>query len=130
MAGVVSTLVLKLWLRVIYAAVPATYATLSAGLLAVGTAKINATSSGEIMVTAGNGHSITFSSGESEFTPGNFASGISKLLDDYDSARADLVSSGVTTPTDAQIYAEMMARLVPVRELTKDFSQMNWRSGG
>ncbi len=43
------------------------------------------------------------------------------LLDLYADARADLVLVPITSPTDAQIYAEMMHRLNPATAATCSF---------
>jgi hypothetical protein len=47
---------------------------------------------------------------------------ISELLDLFDECEAALISADIATPTDAQIFAEMKSRLVPVTEATTDWS--------
>lgn len=118
----VETSILKLWLFRIYGQTPATYATLVLSLTAAANASIDAVKGGTLSNVSGNGHSIAWVTGGSSPDASDFAEGISRLIDLYDSSRADLVTSGVASPTDAQIYAEMKYRLVPVREITKDFS--------
>jgi hypothetical protein len=47
------------------------------------------------------------------------------LLSDYDTAKANLVASGIPTPTDAQIYAEMLANvLIATSSYGGDFTQL------
>lgn len=118
----VETPLLKLWLFRIYGQTPATYATLVLSLTAAANAALDAVKGGTLSNVSGNGHSIAWATGGSSADASDFAEGISRLLELYDSSRADLVTSGVASPTDAQIYAEMKDRLVPVREITKDFS--------
>jgi hypothetical protein len=123
----VETAILKLWLFRIYGQTPATYATLTLALAAAGNTSIDAVKGGTLASVGGNGHAVAWVTGGSSADASDFAEGISSLIDLYDSARADLITAGTASPTDAQIYAEMKFRLVPVRELTKDFSQANWR---
>ena len=47
---------------------------------------------------------------------------LSQLLDLYDQSEDALISAGITSPTDAQIYTEMMDRLIPRRVVRSDFS--------
>ena len=44
------------------------------------------------------------------------------LLDLYTDSKADLVTSGIASPTDAQVYAEMMFRVQPATIATANFT--------
>ena len=46
---------------------------------------------------------------------------VETMLDLYDRCQAALVSAGVSAPTQAQIVAEMLARMAPIREAVADF---------
>ena len=124
----VETAIKRGWLRRIYAQVTAgTFASLTIALANAENSRIDAVSSGTISSTSGNGHSVSFATQGDSPGQDDFAACISELQDTYDAARAALVAASVST-TDANIYAEMMDRLQPVRVLTKDFSQMRWQA--
>lgn len=83
---------------------------------------------GAVKSTSGAGHSVEFwGSRDGALSVQDAAGFYSNLLDLYDASSSALVSSGVTTPTEAQIYAEMMDRLRGVTETFDDYSEI--RSG-
>ena len=112
----------RLWLRTLYAQVPTTYATLLLVLTAEATAKLAAISGGLIAGTSADGHSVQFSSPGDSLSADDWAQTASLLLDLYDACLAILISSGVPSPTDAQIYAEMMSRLSTNGQVRLDFT--------
>lgn len=125
----VETAIKRGWLRRIYAQVTAgTFASLTLALASAENARIDAVSSGTISSVSGNGHSVSFATQGDAPGQDDFAACISELQDTYDAARAALVAAGTPSPSDANIYAEMMYRLQPVRVTTKDFSQMRWQA--
>lgn len=80
---------------------------------------------GAVRSTAGNGHTVEFfGANEGAVSLADAAALFSQLLDLYDQARAALVSAGIATPTDAQIYAEMIDRLRDVSTEYSDFSDV------
>jgi hypothetical protein len=92
---------------------------LEAVLKSAAQSRLSQTESGKVLVgTAANGHSVTYAlpSNGNSLTPASAAEMISYLLDLYDAAKAALGG----TPTDTQIFNEMMARLVPAREVHHD----------
>lgn len=120
-----SVLNMRLWLRTTWAAVQAgTYASLQAGLLAQATAKQANVASGLIANTAANGHATSFSTAEQGMNAEDWVTSGSYLLDLYDKCSAVLISSGIAAPTDAQIYAEMLFRLVNPPTAQFDFTQL------
>lgn len=74
--------------------------------------------SGSIKSTSGNNKSVEFfgpgDTGLSSTELGNLTGEMLRL---YSLSRSALVSSGVASPTDAEIYAEMLYRLDPVTEI-------------
>lgn len=98
--------------------------TLAAVLKSAAQARLSETSSGLVLTgTAGNGHTVSFAlpaTNGLSLSSESVAEMISDLLDRYDAAIAVLGG----TPTDAQIFSEMLAQLVPIRSVTDDFSQL------
>lgn len=94
-----------------------TYATLLAAVQAVGAANFTITSTGTITAVAGNGKSVTLGAAASGATPVDYAEAAAALRDLYQDSRAAIISSGIASPTDAQIFTEMKFRLQPVTEL-------------
>lgn len=78
---------------------------------------------GAVRSSSGNGHAVEFfGANEGAVSLSDSASLYSELLDIYDQARAALISSGIATPSDSQIYEEMMDRLRNVTVECADFS--------
>lgn len=95
---------------------------LSNVLIAYGVARIQATSTGKILVaTSANGHSHNWQI-PSEFNTQDAADLVSEILDRYDEAVAKLIADGTDSPTDQQIYDEIMDKLQAVRSYASDFS--------
>lgn len=88
-------------------------------LKAAARAQSKETQSGKILTgTAANGGSFTFTlpAQANGLSPYAVTETLSNLLDVYDAAVAYLISTGIPTPTDAQIFTEMMANLIPIKE--------------
>jgi hypothetical protein len=124
----VSTLMQRGWLRRIYLLVPGTYASLLAALNGENsTTNAGVGAGGAVTQVAANGHSISYSSPGSSsnvYAPQDLAEMSALMLDRYDQAIIDLVASGIPSPTDAQIYAQMLGDLQPAYEATPDFSNL------
>lgn len=120
--GRVQAAIARLWLRSVYAKVPSPYVTLLSALKAELQTRLDAVSGGTIVSTGANGHTTTLGPSDRNLNPEDWAETISELLDLYDRSSSVLVSSGIASPTDAQIYAEMMNRLQTVREVRADFT--------
>jgi hypothetical protein len=121
---VTSLAVARLWLRTVWASVPTTYATLLLALTTEAGLKLDAVSAGLVAGTSANGHSVQFSTPDKNLSAEDWAETASALLDLYDTVSAVLISSGITSPTDAQIYAEMIFRLQNVGKIATDFTQL------
>lgn len=118
----VSTAIKRLQLRKAYSLVGGG-TTLLEVLTDAGFAQLDVSSGGQIVAfTSSNGKTVAFARGN--VTPDDWVELFSDLLDLYDTANAVLISGGATSPTDAQIYAEMMRRLKPVRSYHNDFSDL------
>ena len=124
----VRTDIKRLWLRERWSKVPGTHATLLVSLQAQAFASVDGVKSGTISSTSANGHAVAFETGNDQETPGDFAALGGEMLDHYDASNAALIASGIPTPTDLQIYTEMLDRLQSVRSYTKDYSDL--RTGG
>lgn len=72
------------------------------------------------MGTSANGHAVQYST--SGPSAGDLVEFAGEAEDLYDTATAALVASGTASPTDSQIYTEMMDRLQPVSEYSSDFT--------
>lgn len=107
------------WLGRQYRAAVAAPRTLLAQLEAQADSAVTALSaSGAIKSTAGNGKAVEFfGPGDTGISSTELGTLTGEMLRLYDLSRAALVSSGVASPTDAQIYEEMKFRLEPVTEL-------------
>lgn len=119
--SVVATAYKRLTLRGLKWDAEAASSTLTAVLKSAAQARLTETAKGKVLIaTAANGHTTTFALPQNgaSLTPQCAAEMISDLLDRYDKAVATLGG----TPTDAQIFAEMMAMIEPVRETLEDFS--------
>lgn len=90
-------------------------------------ARYSETNTGNYLIGAtGNGASVSFALpvASSAYTPDAVASAVSELYDLYESAIAELSADGNDEPTDAQVFARMMALLKPVRSMGSDYSQL------
>lgn len=94
---------------------------LADGLKAAAKARLQQTREGtNLIATAGNGHSVTFSlpaAGQGA-TPHQIAILCEELLTLSTDSTDALVASGVPIPKDEQVLAEMLHRLQPVRSLS------------
>ncbi len=78
-----------------------------------------------IASTSARGTSVAFSvPGLGNPRQGEMVELIEELLTLHDDAEADLISGGYATPSDAQIYAEMLFRLQPVKSFTNTFTNL------
>lgn len=126
----VSTKFKRSQLRRIWRTVPTPNATLLDALNAANdTASLSAsTGSGSVVETSANGHSTKFAdpnSASSLVAPADIADMTSDLLDLYDSANAALIAAGTPTPSDEEIFEQMLAELQPAYESTPDFSNLH-----
>lgn len=120
----VRTDIKRLWLRERWSTVPGTFATLAAALQDAAFSSLEGVKAGSISATSANGHSVQFASTQDNAGPEDYAALGGEMLDLYDIASAALVSAGYATPTDAQIYAEMLDRLQPVTSFRGDYSTL------
>lgn len=97
--------------------------TLTAALKAAARAQLLQTNQGlSLVATSGNGHSTTFAlpvSGR-DASPQDIAGMLEDLLTRYDAA----VEALGGTPSDDQIFTEMMAMLEAVTEVYSDFTHL------
>jgi hypothetical protein len=110
----------RAWLRWVYLTKAAL--TLRAAIEAQLSAKVADTKDGRLIsATSAAGHSVQFSV-PSGFSPVDLVSLTSDTLDLLDS-----VAETLTTPTDSQLLAAMLAddRMNPVRRIATDFSCYN-----
>ena len=76
----------------------------------------------QVVTTSANGSYVQFGqAADTMRAPSDLLAFWGAMLDLYDRCQAALVSSGVPTPTQAQIVAEMLARMAPIREAVADF---------
>lgn len=94
-----------------------TYATLLAALQAMASGVVSVTTaSGGIISTSANGHSVTFDRVTSGNSQMDYAANAGELRDLYQNSKAALISAGDASPTDTEIFDEMMDRLQSIRE--------------
>lgn len=107
------------WLGKQYRAAVAAAQTLLARLEAQADAAVTALSaSGAIKSTAGNGKAVEFfGPGDTGIDSTELGTLTGEMIRLYDMSLAALVSSGIASPTDAEIYAEMKSRLDAVTEI-------------
>ncbi len=94
---------------------------LTAGLKAFARARYNESKTGLVIVaTTANGKSVS-----RQLPPGVSHVEASEIITElrrlYEEVVAAFVSSGTASPTDAQILAEMLSRLSPVKHTVDDF---------
>ena len=77
-------------------------------------------SGGSLSSISRNQSSHSYAFGRGNVTPADLARGWRTLIDAY-----DLVLSTATDTTDDAVKAEMMRRLQPVNEFTKDFATLH-----
>lgn len=115
----------RLFVRVIYTGLAESGLSLSDTLMDLATGSYTETSKGKFITgSSAAGRTVSFQvppAGRG-LTQLEVAEIISELLDLYDETRAALVAYGTASPTDAQIYAEMMDRLQQRRVVRSDFS--------
>ena len=116
----------RLFLRGLYAEATRLSLGFEAALTAAVGVNYAATKTGKVIIATGAaGRTVQFqipSSGG--LTPVEIGELVSDLFDLFDTCQAALISAGNTSPTDAQIFDEMKARLQPVTESTTDWSGM------
>jgi hypothetical protein len=116
---VLSTLIKQALLRRLYKLV-VNPATLLSVLEAFLVSRVDESSAGKSLIaTQGNGHSVQFSI-PAHMSPVDVIEFIADALNLYEKAKAYLGGA----PTDAQIYAEMLALLQPADEVYSDFSSL------
>jgi hypothetical protein len=86
----------------------------------------NSTASGLVIVaTAGNGQSVQFALPESKYTPFEIAIAVSQLDDLFDDAKSELITDGIASPSDDQIFVRMKELLRPRNSCGVDYSRMS-----
>lgn len=93
-------------------------------LLSALTSKYELTSTGAVLVgTSSLGSSVTYQipSTGVNYGPFQIVEAIEELLTLRDQSASDLVLQGIPTPTDDQIFADMLTKLVAVDEVRSDF---------
>lgn len=58
------------------------------------------------------------------YSPSEILEAVEELLTRHEAATAALIAAGTPTPTEAQILAEMLALLVPIREVFSDYKDL------
>lgn len=87
-------------------------------------ARLDETQRGRVLVsTSGNGHSSTYEIPK-DLSATDVVGMISQLIDRYEEAKAKLIEDGTASPTDTQIFDEMMAKLHPIRSVASDFRDL------
>lgn len=100
--------------------------TLEQSLKAACRARYSETNTGQVLVAAsGNGSSVTFGLPQNSYSADAVAGAVSALQDEFEESKADLIEGGTESPTSAQILAEMLARLKPVRSAHADRREMS-----
>lgn len=106
--------------------------TLAATLKTAAQGKIEITERGMFLVGASaNGTSSSFQLPQGSITPESVSLLVSELLDNYDTALAALIAAGDPTPTDDEIYTEMLSYYpvgpikVHTKELFPNFSRFS-----
>lgn len=110
----------RLFLRVLFKQAQDNGDTLYNVLLAAGTARVEQNLTGRVLVGhAANGHTHTWQM-PGDFSASDAATLASEMLDRYDEANEKLVETDdIASPTDTQIFNEMMDKLRPVRSLVE-----------
>ncbi len=117
----VETGILRGWLRVIYAEAVKEGLSLQAALMLALTGQYVTTKGGKFVVaTSAAGRTVQFAVIPG-MSPADCFSGTESLITQNENCSAALISAGITSPTDAQIFAEMKSRLQPVTESRTDF---------
>lgn len=123
----------RLFLRGIYATAQAEDQTLSESLNALALGSYKTTSSGKyISSTMAAGRKVDFiipPAGRG-LTPTEIGEVLSQLLDLYDVCEDALISVPITSPTDAQLFDEMMDRMQPRRLVRADHRGNNFYGFG
>jgi hypothetical protein len=99
--------------------------TLFANIKASCQSQLEVTASGLVLVSgSGNGTSFSYvlPSGSSSVTPNDVADLNALMLWLYDKVKAALIAGGKPTPTDAEIFAGMMDKLVSFPTIEPDYS--------
>lgn len=121
---VITTDYKRAWLGKIYRGT--NVATLLGRLEAESDKRVEATMSGGTLVgTSANGHSAAFArptEGGTSF--GEMAALCAEMIRRHDEARQALIDAGTASPTDAQIYAEMLAQLIAVTDYGSDYTSL------
>lgn len=95
--------------------------TLFAGLKAAARARLTNTKTGKVLIgSTGNGHSVEYAlpMAGRDVTPRDAAELCEEMLSLFDTAKTNLGG----TPTDDQVFAEMLGLLAPVTETYADFT--------
>lgn len=113
----------RLFLRGLYAEATRLGLGFEAALTAAVGVNYAATKTGKVIIATGAaGRTVQFNLPSSGgLTPVEIGELVSDLFDLFDTCQSALISAGITSPTDAQIFAEMKSRLQPVTESRTDF---------
>lgn len=87
-------------------------------------AAVDGVATGEIQAIAGNGLSTTFAGSSTSFKPTEVVRLLNELDNRYDAAKAALIARGTASPTDSEIFDEIMLLLVPIRRMMSDFTDI------
>lgn len=101
---------------------------LQAALRLAVSGQYNSTPNGMVIVaTAGNGQSAQFAlpQAASQYSPFEISVAVSQLDDLFTDAQTELVTDGITSPTDDQIFARMLELLKPRNSESIDYSRMS-----
>lgn len=100
--------------------------TLANALDAAAAAAISGNRTGRVIIgSSTQGQSVSFALPSlRDATPGEIVELGDELLSLYTVSRQSLVDGGVTSPTDDQILAEMLDRLVPVLSARSDYTSL------
>ena len=104
--------------------------TFLAALRTASRARLKENSDGRVLTgSMGNGKTVTFTlpMNGRDLTPTNIAELCGEMLRRYDNAKDDLVAAGSDSPTDEEIYNELLGKLVPITEATADYSGIRLR---
>jgi hypothetical protein len=121
----VSTDYKRLFLRGLYRSALRAPCTLVAMLNGLVDGSYKSTNGGRTIIsTAASGRKVDFETPPAGrgITQLDVAETVSQLMDLYEESHDALVSAGVTSPTDSQIYDEMLDRLIARRSVRSDFS--------
>ena|SRR5258706_8967800 len=95
--------------------------TLLEALLLILSAPVVTVQKGRILISASSGEVTASFSTSIGLSQAQLMDVVSELIDRYEQAKADLISEGNATPTDAQIYARELDDLRAIKGYTSNF---------